>query len=53
MARGSMTVVVMDMRDAGRLHDPSGEGITKHGAIRTPKTSCPFVVFDVLTSGQV
>jgi hypothetical protein len=35
------------MHAAGRLHDPSGEGLIKHGTVRTPKTDCPFVVFDV------
>jgi hypothetical protein len=42
-----MAMIVMDMRAAGRLHDPSGEGLIKHGTARTPKTDCPFVVFDV------
>jgi hypothetical protein len=37
----------MDMHAAGRLHDPSGEGLIKHGTVRTPETDCPFVVFDV------
>jgi hypothetical protein len=27
VARGFMTMIVMDMRAAGRLHDPSGEGL--------------------------
>jgi hypothetical protein len=47
MARGFMTMIVMDMHAAGRLHDPPGEGLIKHGTARTPKTNCPFVVFDV------
>jgi hypothetical protein len=47
MARGFMTMIVMDMHAAGRLHDPSGAGLIKHGTVRTPKTDCPFVVFDV------
>ena len=47
VARGSMAMVVMDMRAAVRPHGPSGEGLIKHGTVRTPKTNCPFVVFDV------
>jgi hypothetical protein len=47
MARGFMTMIVMDMHAAGRLHDPSGKGLIKHGTVRTPTTDCPFVVFDV------
>jgi hypothetical protein len=47
MARGFMTMIVMDMHAAGRLHDPSGAGLIKHGTVRTPETDCPFVVFDV------
>jgi hypothetical protein len=42
-----MAVVVMDMHAAGRPHGPSGEGLIKHGTVRTPKTNCTFVVFDV------
>jgi hypothetical protein len=44
---GGMAVVVMDMHAAGRPHGPSGEGLIKHGTVRTPKTNCTFVVFDV------
>ena len=40
-------MIVMDMHAAGRLHDPPGKGLIKHGTVRTPKASCPFVVFDV------
>jgi hypothetical protein len=53
MARGFMTMIVMDMHAAGRLHDPPGEGLIKHQARhRTHARQRPAVPSLFLTSRQ-
>jgi hypothetical protein len=53
IARGFLTVVIMDMHAAGRMAFHRGRGVIKHGTLRTATDDAVFFVFDVYASDWV
>ena len=47
IARGFLTVVIMDMHAAGRMAFHRGRGVIKHGTLRPATDDAVFFVFDV------